>query len=337
MADRLQERFLELKQISAMRQLTRSERQEFIAVEQIINNAQAETESRIANDPAHQERVRQHVERQWHKLFSTVINLDGKQWTAVDNIANRAEIRSWFHPGEVIQDSGAWLIQVLKDTPSLASKIGWDRYLTPAEKTKQDQEQQTALRQQFAHACRNYGIAPTEANFQVWSSVPNPVISYFDGTNTPCVVLPNGDTMELTAVTQEQKQAWVEEAQTKQLNQKQADLRRMRDSNDIVGLKKMMSQERTETSRNVYQLYRDLQTLQGFAERQEYLLPALPANVTAATIMQGDREKVGKLGRMYGFARLTAVLHGQNESFFTNYDQKIKELQLQLGEKHTAH
>ena len=120
-------------------------------------------------------------------------------------------------------------------------------------------------------------------------------------------------------------------------------LRELSAKGDIQGLREAAALERSEKLQNTQTLYRDFSLIKGFAERQEYLLEPLPQTwngqvLDANFIRRSSRAVLTPIIRKCGGERLNARLFGLDESFFTDWANKLRRLEYQLtGVKGSSH
>jgi hypothetical protein len=107
-------------------------------------------------------------EYQFGLIFSTAV--DGK--VATDNTANREIIRNWLD--EAKGDTGIslqWFLNVLKENPSLAASLSWQKHLDPAKRRAAESAQTREDRETFNAFARENGFSEVTANFSSACSV----------------------------------------------------------------------------------------------------------------------------------------------------------------------
>ena len=314
------DRFLELKQIAQIRKLDPDEQFEFDALQRARNAAAQDPVLRHAKAEAARqadEHARRAAAANSYAIWQTLCNtpVDGKY--LVDNEANFRIVASWQHPGEIIQNYPEWLVRILKEMPSLKTQVGWYTRPTPAQQVLQRKEDQKRLREQFELACKTHGLALNEANFNIWRSVPDGVISVFNGS--PCILNEDGSTVDLIPASQEQIDQWASDARQKVVDQHQAKLKDMAARNDLAGLRAEAAREYAEkhspqTLADVQQerVYKELRS-QYEKDSQAGFWEPLPAVFTKKQIYTWNAAEMRKQMSRYGASRITARIHGLTE------------------------
>lgn len=250
------------------------------------------------------------------QIFRTPVG--GK--VAIPNEANRRIIWQWAQ-GEMepIADIRVWFGNIFRENPSLAHQLAWQdqKMLDPAYQAELATKNEKELRARFLEVCKNHGIAENQSNFNLWvHSGPDPVVSWFNG---PCIVLEDGDTLELTPATSAQKDEWRRERAEKAFQANQEHLRNLVAKNDVAGLRAAAAAEyaekhnpQTVATAQQQRVYKELQiqyerdTLAGFRD-------PLPAVFTKQRIYTWDATEMRRQIRRYGASRITARIHGVTE------------------------
>lgn len=312
-----------------MRKLTRDETIEFQALQNAKTAAENHPVVVAARAQAEQQAAARNTENAFRSVFSTVVELSGKKYVAVDSTANRQMILSFIHPGESVPDPAGWWTRMFRETPALAKKIAWQEHLSPAQKILQQKEDQQRLRERFELAAKTHGLALSDANFNIWSSVPDAVVSVFNGQ--PCILLEDGNTLALVAASQQEIDQWRQDFETKKANAYQEQLKTWAATGNISELRKAAAAETQQKQLTSFEVRRNYGMWANFIKRQEYLKEPLPSHyrgqpLTADTIKKGGVEVIKDLGKRCGFERINALLYGLGEDFFVDAEAKLKTL-----------